>query len=269
MPFTTAHPAIVLPLKQWFPRWFSLTGLMAGAMSPDLVYFLTLRTEFRGLSHSWTGVLLTCLPLGILFSFAFHWLFKYPFMRHLPSPLDRSLAGLAQSPWRITGLRQWTVFLISLLVGTLSHFFWDAFTHPNGAIASIWPALQQKVMLLGQPRLVCRILQHVSSLVGTIVILLYAIKGNIIPRAQVVENKLTARSKVWFSLGGAIVASAFAIAAATAFASLSGWNLETGYGRFLSAQTLGLAGWAGFFYWTVIFGLVKRQSRYQPAKPTE
>jgi len=124
MPFTTAHPAIVLPLKQWFPHWFSLTGLMAGAMAPDLIYFLALRTDFRGLSHSWPGLFLITLPAGVVFSFVFHRYFKYSFIRHLPSPLDRFLSGLAQSGWCVVGAKAWVILVVSVLVGSLSHFFW-------------------------------------------------------------------------------------------------------------------------------------------------
>jgi hypothetical protein len=269
MPFTTAHPAIVLPLKQWFPRWFSLTGLMAGAMTPDLVYFLALRTVFRGLSHSWLGLLLVSLPLGVIFSFVFHRFFKYPFIRHLPSPLDKFLSGLAQSDWKVAGVRAWVILVISVLVGALSHFFWDAFTHPTGQIASRWPLLQQEVTLLGQSRLVCRILQHASTVAGTLMIVLYAVKGGIIPKAKTVETKVAAREKWIFWWIGGIVALGFAIAAVVVFNSLFNWALQLGRNRFLAVQTFGLSIWAGFFYWTIIYGLMRRQATFVAAPTKE
>jgi hypothetical protein len=40
MPFTFAHPAIVLPLKHLPKRWYSLTGLIIGSMTPDFEYFI-------------------------------------------------------------------------------------------------------------------------------------------------------------------------------------------------------------------------------------
>lgn len=269
MPFTTAHPAIVLPLKQWFPHWFSLTGLMAGAMAPDLIYFLALRTDSRGFSHSWLGLFLVSLPAGIIFSFVFHRYFKYPFIRHLPSPLDRFLSGLAQSGWRVVGARAWVILVMSVLVGALSHFFWDAFTHPTGQIASHWPLLQQEVTLLGQPRLVCRILQHASTVAGTLMIVLYAVKGDVIPKAQVVEVKAATREKWMFWLLGGIVALGFAMAAVMIYNSLFRWGLQFGHNWFLAMQTFGLSIWAGFFYWTIIYGLAKRQSAFASAKTKE
>jgi hypothetical protein len=269
MPFTTAHPAIVLPLKQWFPRWFSLTGLMAGAIAPDLVYFLTLRTDFRGLSHSWLGLFFVCLPAGTIFCLVFHRYFKYPFIRHLPLPLDKFLSGLAQSGWRVVGTRGWVILVGSVLVGSLSHFFWDAFTHPTGQIASHWPLLQQKIMLMGRPRLACRILQHASTVAGTLMIVLYAVKGDIIPKVQVVEVKSSAREKRMFWMTGGIVALGFAIAAMVIFNALFRWGLQLGHGWFLAVQTFGLSLWAGFFYWTIIYGLVKRQSVFALAKTKE
>ena len=36
MPFTLAHPAAVLPLRRWL--WFP--GLVAGAVAPDVGYYL-------------------------------------------------------------------------------------------------------------------------------------------------------------------------------------------------------------------------------------
>ena len=135
MPFTTAHPAAVLPLKKIWPRWFSLTGLMAGAMAPDLQYFLLADTTHRGLSHSWVGLFAVCLPMGLAFSFAFHWLFKEAFIANLPRPLDRWLSGLAVSTFGPRSWSEWAVLVSSVLIGALSHFAWDSFTHLHGEMA--------------------------------------------------------------------------------------------------------------------------------------
>ena len=123
MPFTVSHPAIILPLKHLKPNWFSLSGLMVGAMSPDLIYFLTTITFYRGISHSWFGLFIFCLPAGLLFAVMFHWLFKYHFIMNLPSPLDKNLSGLAVSRFFPRNIRDWSVLIFSVIIGALSHFF--------------------------------------------------------------------------------------------------------------------------------------------------
>ncbi|WP_220463965.1 DUF4184 family protein [Adhaeribacter radiodurans] len=39
MPFTFSHPAIVLPLTLLLRKWYSLTGLVIGSLTPDFEYF--------------------------------------------------------------------------------------------------------------------------------------------------------------------------------------------------------------------------------------
>ena len=44
MPFTFAHPAIVLPFYKK-PKFFSMTTLIIGSMSPDFEYFLRMKIK--------------------------------------------------------------------------------------------------------------------------------------------------------------------------------------------------------------------------------
>lgn len=262
MPFTTSHPAAVLPIKQIFGSYSSLTGLMAGAMAPDLLYFLTLTTEFRGFSHSWAGLFVFCLPAGILFSFVFHNLFKYQLIRNLPSPLDRKLAGLAQSTFKVKSSRAWIILILSVAVGTLTHFAWDALTHPEGELARRIPFFLSSIDLFGRPRQVSRIFQHVSTITGWVVIIIYVLKGNIIPAPQNVIAQVSIKEKVMFWVSGSMLSLAAAWVMVLIFNDLFGWVIEDGFKISLAQITFGLTGWTTFFCWTIVYGLLVRRVRF-------
>lgn len=264
MPFTTSHPAIVLPLKQIWPRWFSLTGLMAGAMAPDLIYFLILITTHRGISHSWTGLFIFCLPAGIVFSFAFHLLFKYHFISNLPRPLDRFLSGLADSKFRIAGRRGLTVLAYSVLIGALSHFFWDSMTHEQGEIVRRIPLLLEKSVILGTTVPNYRIVQHLSTAFGALTILIYALKSNLIPVPLSNPPVRKPGKKLIFWSVGAMVTLAFASLAVSIYHGYDIFQIDKQLLSYPVSTTLGLAGWAGFFYFVCIYTLVKRFSSIRP-----
>jgi len=242
MPFTTSHPAIVLPLKKIFPRLFSLTGLMAGAMSPDLLYFLNLSTLHRSFSHSWSGLFVFCLPAGVIFSFAFHWFFKYHFLSNLPFHLDHFFSGLTESEFKPRGVKSWLILLISVLIGALSHFFWDSFTHKAGMIAQLIPFLTQYTVIFNIRMLNTTILQHLSTLGGLIFMIIFFWKGKLLPSppANFQPRKTIDKLKFW---SGTI---SFAIVFALVIISY----YHHFYPRYPISDMviIGLATWSGFFY---------------------
>ncbi|MDG6106677.1 DUF4184 family protein [Dactylosporangium aurantiacum] len=67
MPLTfPTHPAAVLPLKLWRPRWFDEIALVIGAMAPDLAYTLDgSGLPVWPLSHQVAGLVLWCLPVTL------------------------------------------------------------------------------------------------------------------------------------------------------------------------------------------------------------
>ncbi|HUV30357.1 MAG TPA: DUF4184 family protein [Acidobacteriota bacterium] len=263
MPFTTAHPALVLPLKQLFPRYVSLTGLVAGAMAPDLLYFLCLTTDYRGVSHSWTGLLLFCLPAGLAFCFVFHWWFKGPFLRHFPAPLDRFFSGLADRRWLPTGRGQWLVLILSLTAGALSHFFWDSWTHADGVVAQSFPWLLEHLDFAGLHVRYTELTQHLSTLFGTILILWYIASGRLIPPAATrPQSARTPGQKVRFWLTG--LACSVILAFGAVWLHFGSLTLDPAAlpGSFHLYHKLGLGSWAGFFWaacaYTVAGRLIER-----------
>jgi hypothetical protein len=256
MPFTTSHPAAVMPLKHVFPRHFSLTGLMAGAVSPDLLYFLILGTTHRGLSHSWPGLFIFCLPAGILFAFAFHRLFKFHVILNLPSPLDRLFSGLALSRFHPAGFRQWTVLVYSVLLGAMSHFLWDSFTHSRGEIAKRIPFILEESTILGMTLSNYTVIQHISTIVGGIAVLIYFFKSRLLPKPELGESVVSSSGKIrfwFFSAGFAVI---FAASMVIFKVGQPGRYLFDMPRLLVVLKTFGLAGWAGFFYFVCTYTLI-------------
>jgi hypothetical protein len=261
MPFTVSHASAALPLKILQPRWFSLTGLMAGAMSPDLLYFLMAQTTYRGVSHSWLGLVIFCLPAGVAFSFAFHLLFKEPLINHLPWLLERRLSGLADHRFRVRSARAWIVLVSSVLIGALSHFFWDSLTHGTGEIAGMLPILNEQYTLFGFTRSLCRYLQHLSTIAGAVALLIYVIKGSYLPPPTIAQPRRRPLEKLRFWFGVVVAASAFACLVVYCFDRIYGLNVTSDVTQYAVVSGFGLAGWAGFFYYCCIIGLRARRRK--------
>jgi hypothetical protein len=260
MPFTVSHTALVLPIKKLWPGWFSLTGLMAGAMAPDLQYFLLADTTERGLSHSWTGLFIVCLPLGLAFSFAFHALFKRVFIENLPSPLHSRLSGLATSRFAPDGVRGWSVLVISILLGAVSHFLWDSFTHPEGVLAQHIPWLLKETTLFGVPRTNARWAQHVSTALGAVGLVVGLALGGLMPSPTPTERR-PRTSKLTFWLLGILFGAIWSAAAVLFYNQIFDWHIEHSHSLGLAFQTAALGSWAGFFYYVCAVELVFRRHR--------
>src|SRR3954454_10119999 len=90
MPFTPAHPAIVVPLARRWPGVFVLPALVVGSMSPDFEYFVYLK-PIRTIGHDLIGIPLLCVPSGLLVLLAFEFVMKGPLIQLLPGPYRRRL----------------------------------------------------------------------------------------------------------------------------------------------------------------------------------
>ncbi|MET8148296.1 DUF4184 family protein [Actinoplanes sp. NPDC049668] len=123
MPLTfPSHPAAVLPLKLWRPRWFDGVALAVGSMAPDLAYALDgSGLPVWPLSHQPAGLIAWCLPLTLVLT----WLIRRAapvLASHLPAagPLalrDYGALGAARHRWPIT--------VCSALLGAASHLLLD------------------------------------------------------------------------------------------------------------------------------------------------
>lgn len=165
MPFTFAHPAIVLPLNYCSARYVSLTGLVAGSIAPDFEYFLRMRVE--GIyGHTLTGMFWFDLPLAILLAFLFHNIIRNQLIFNLPAWLAKRLQGYTTFNWNKRFFQSWFIIIISILTGTGSHLLWDGFTHEHGFFVDHLIILNSQI---GSVPLY-KLLQHISSLAGMAVI---------------------------------------------------------------------------------------------------
>lgn len=169
MPFTFSHPAIVLPLAYLPKKWFSVTGLVIGSLTPDFEYFfrMQIKSEY---SHTLGGLFWFDLPLGILLAFLFHLIIRNQLFNNLPFPLKSRLIDFKSFDWFRYFKSNWLVVILSVLIGAASHLFWDSFTHDDGFFVKEFPVLTSSINFLGFHIPILKILQHSSTLIGGIVI---------------------------------------------------------------------------------------------------
>lgn len=169
MPFTFSHPAIVLPLVKISGKWFSLTGLVIGSLVPDFEYFIRMRMDSR-ISHTPAGLFLFDLPLGLLLTFVFHNIVRDRLYDNLPALLQRRILRYKAFSWNSYFRQHWWIVALSILAGAESHLFWDGFTHNHAFFVDLFPALRINMDILGRVTPLYRVLQHVSSVIGGLVI---------------------------------------------------------------------------------------------------
>lgn len=203
MPFTFSHPAIVLPLTFLPRQWFSLTGLVIGSLTPDFEYFIRMRIQ-SNYSHSISGLFWFNLPLGIILAFIFHNIVRDSLFDNLPKFLKSRFSNFMQFEWNNYFKNNWFVVITSILIGAASHLFWDSFTHDHGYFVRIIPALSNSIDFFGNHVQVIKILQHSSTLVGGITIVIAILK--ITPEKTINKNLNLKYWGILMSLSIAIIA---------------------------------------------------------------
>lgn len=175
MPFTFSHPAIVLPLTYLPRHWYSITGLVIGSLTPDFEYFLRMNVQSI-YSHTISGLFWFDLPLGILLAFIFHNLIRDSLFDNLPTPLKSRFTTFRSFDWNRHFKSSWFVVLISVVIGAASHLFWDSFTHDHGYFVQAIPALTNTLDLFGRQIPVFKLLQHISTFLGGLIIVFAILK---------------------------------------------------------------------------------------------
>lgn len=169
MPFTFSHPAIILPLKYLPKRYFSLTGLIIGSLTPDFEYFIRMKVQSI-YSHTLYGIFWFDLPLAILLTFIFHNIVRNDLYNNLPLIIKSRILTFSDFNWNNHFKANWIVVLISIIIGIGSHLLWDSFTHDHGYFVNHITELRNSVSLFDIKIPVLKIAQHLSSLIGAIVI---------------------------------------------------------------------------------------------------
>lgn len=173
MPFTPAHPAIILPLLR--KRSVSATGLVIGSLSPDFEYFFNVSVDSTH-SHTVAGLFYFDLPVTLLLAIVFHEVVKKNLIHNLPIFFQRRLHGLLTLDFRSLLVNHWFLFFASALLGAASHIFWDGFTHGDGFFVLSFPEIYKlRVPFDGVRYPLFYALQHLSTAIGLLAVVVYTV----------------------------------------------------------------------------------------------
>jgi hypothetical protein len=174
MPFTLAHPIIVIPLKKLNRNWFSLTALVIGSMVPDFEYFIRMKV-YSVYSHTIQGIFWFCLPIGLLSCFIFHDIIRNDFIDNCPI-LRFRFHRYNDFNWNAYFKKKWYIVIVSLLIGIVSHILWDNFSHNTGIFVKLFPSLKSEVVFFKYALPIYKIIQYVSSIMGMVIIAIIVLR---------------------------------------------------------------------------------------------
>jgi len=255
VPFTLAHAAAALPFQR---LGLVPSALIIGTFAPDFEYFLRLGPS-GGYGHTLAGAFLLSLPLGLAVLWLFHATVKAPAASLLPESLqDR----LPLDRFRFGGLSRFAFIVASLLLGIATHLGWDSFTHRTMWLYWHWPLLRQWVHVWGIGQVpVYKILQHVSTAVGLLILLAWfrSWYRSTTPCQQVSLSRLGSRKKL------AIAGTNLAIAAGLALVRAA-YGAQTPYeGHVLTTFAgEGVCTFIAACWWQLVL-LGAFQSRWRPS----
>ncbi len=185
MPFTLSHAALVLPATFLPKKTYSLTGLVIGSFVPDFEYFIRMR-DYSIYSHTWLGLLWFDLPLAFMLAYIYHGVVRNALLENLPRGIYVRFLQTKQFNWAEYVKTNWFVVIISILLGAASHIFWDSFTHYDGYFVKLFPTLRHHVMIFGIWIPLYNLCQHLSTLVGGLVVIYYIFQ---LPKYEPVNQK--------------------------------------------------------------------------------
>lgn len=164
MPFTLTHTLAVLPLTHRQSP-LPITALLIGAMVPDWSLFVPFGPHYIT-THTVTGLLTACLPLGFVLFIVFNALYRRALIELMPVSIQARMDRYKywQSHFSATQL---VYAAAAVLIGAASHLLWDAFTHSGRWGVELIPVLNQTLFVVaGTDVQGYKFFQHGSSVVG-------------------------------------------------------------------------------------------------------
>ena len=171
MPFTISHTVVAIPLYKLLGQYGALSALIIGSMTPDLAYisniFLKIFWYFTDIwvdEHSIQGVFVNSIPMGLTVFFLFHLFMAPVFVSLFPKKLKQYIPAylfIGKTP-----NIPFHIITLSLIIGALTHIFWDFFTHQYGIPQYINWMNQPLTSIDGYDIMPYRLLQHFSTLFG-------------------------------------------------------------------------------------------------------
>lgn len=172
MPLTFSHPALILPLARLKSNYISMTGLVVGSMAPDFEYFFRMEA-YSSISHSLLGILYFDLPITILLSIVFHLIIKGPLIANLPGYFRNRSYPLVNYSFLNYLKNNKIAFIVSAIIGSSSHIFWDGFTYVHGYFVEAIPILSIRIAVGAFSFGIYKYVQYGSTLLGGFLILLF------------------------------------------------------------------------------------------------
>jgi hypothetical protein len=145
-----------------------MSAFVIGTMAPDFSYLIRL-SPGGGTWHTPRGLLVFCLPAGLMVWWIFRKVISPALIRLLPPRMGVEAAKLAapEPTWRLV-----PAAIVAILLGAVSHDIWDSFTHEARWGARQVPGLDARISFTPSHWMyVSSILQYASSLVGLLVVL--------------------------------------------------------------------------------------------------
>jgi hypothetical protein len=200
LPFTLAHPVLILPFFRSREKWISFTGLLVGSMVPDFEYFILAGDSHR-YGHSLAGVFWLDLPLGIILAFLYHNLVRDPLITHLPRFFQKKMMPFQFFDWNSYFKGHWIFVALCIVLGAGTHLLWDSFTHAEGFFVQRIAFLQELVAYNGRMLTMHNIVHLIFSAVGTLIVLIAWLR---LPqeRKRRTYKKITGFWMVWTGLFG-------------------------------------------------------------------
>jgi hypothetical protein len=134
MPLTPSHLAVVLPFHSRLRQSPGLfEALIWGSMAPDLGHVIHPLGEHRDLAHSPWGILVFCLPVGLVAWLLWRLVLARPCVDLLPRQWRYNLMDYLQVPLE---KHLWLKVPLGIVLGAWVHQLWDHLSH--GWIPETW-----------------------------------------------------------------------------------------------------------------------------------
>ena len=184
-----------------------MTGLIIGSMAPDFEKFIRM-SAYDSFSHTWRSIFYFNLPLSLVLAFLFHNIVRDVLIDHLPVYFQRRLIRFRGFDWVSHFRSRYVVIILSIIIGTVSHIAWDAFTHIDGRVVR-WLPFLTAYLSVGELRIeVFNFLQLSTSVLGLLVVW-YAYF--LLPVRPVKSTKVKGSEKLRYWIAFTLSACAIAI----------------------------------------------------------
>jgi hypothetical protein len=99
--------------------------------------------------------------------------------------------------WNRYFKKKFGIIIISILIGAASHILWDSFTHLHGQFVEVIPLLSRRIDMGKFEIPVFKILQHLSTILGGVIILFAFWK---MPKSEITKTHMNLKYWIIVSL---------------------------------------------------------------------